>query len=486
MSVRDHYPKPRLRDTHFTLSVGRGDNVRCLTLRPGTLYALLSLIPLLCTWYLGATLYFVFRDDMLASLMTRQAEMQYAYEDRLAAMRSQLDRVTSRQLIDQDSFEGRVTDLVSRQAQLESRAAIVASLADQAGLGADFTASIPRSVDMKMDTTKAKIAPNRSVNPLMTNSPLPSSSLPGNASSFAPVGNDAQKPFPTPAPRDNKPRPDGFELRTTRDPDGNLAAPTPTASFIVPQVESVDKDAPLSHKLVRIASGLEQIDRTQLKAIASLEKPAMAAATRYRSALIDAGLSPDRLSVPAKPKPAQANKAMGGPFVPLPMNPNGTPFEREVSRLQTTLQAVIKLRSLVKYVPLRRPLGAGAEITSGFGGRSDPFYGRAAMHSGIDFREDYGSPIRATAGGRVITAGSNGGYGNMVEIDHGNGLTTRYAHMSAINVEEDQWVEAGAVVGKLGSTGRSTGPHLHYEVRIDGEAVDPSRFLKAGKANLVQ
>ena len=108
------------------------------------------------------------------------------------------------------------------------------------------------------------------------------------------------------------------------------------------------------------------------------------------------------------------------------------------------------------------------------------------MHSGIDFREEYGAPVHATAAGKVVTAGPQGGYGNMVEIDHGNGLSTRYGHMSAILVSEGQWVEAGGVVGRLGSTGRSTGPHLHYETRVNDEAVDPIRFLRAGKGLLAR
>ena len=92
----------------------------------------------------------------------------------------------------------------------------------------------------------------------------------------------------------------------------------------------------------------------------------------------------------------------------------------------------------------------------------------------------YGAEIRATAAGRVVHAGPMGGYGNMVEIDHGNGLATRYGHMSEVLVAEGEEVKVGAVLGRIGSTGRSTGPHLHYEVRIDGEPVDPERFLKAG------
>ena len=131
-------------------------------------------------------------------------------------------------------------------------------------------------------------------------------------------------------------------------------------------------------------------------------------------------------------------------------------------------------------MPVRAPLSGEASLTSPFGYRPDPFLGRPALHPGVDLVQAYGSEIRATAAGRVIHAGWMGGYGNMVEIDHGNGLTTRYGHMSEVAVNEGDEVAAGAALGRIGTTGRSTGPHLHYEVRIDGEPVDPERFLQAG------
>ena len=102
------------------------------------------------------------------------------------------------------------------------------------------------------------------------------------------------------------------------------------------------------------------------------------------------------------------------------------------------------------------------------------------MHTGLDMRGDTGEPVHATANGKVTIAGREGGYGNMVEIDHGNGFSTRFGHLSAIDVKVGQTVRTGQVVGKIGSTGRSTGPHLHYETRINDEAVDPQKFLKAG------
>ena len=102
------------------------------------------------------------------------------------------------------------------------------------------------------------------------------------------------------------------------------------------------------------------------------------------------------------------------------------------------------------------------------------------MHAGIDFRGPVGTPVRAAAAGRVITADVTGGYGNLVEVEHGQGIVTRYAHLSAFNVAPGQTVTPGTIVGLLGSTGRSTGPHLHYETRINGGPVDPMRFLMAG------
>ena len=139
-----------------------------------------------------------------------------------------------------------------------------------------------------------------------------------------------------------------------------------------------------------------------------------------------------------------------------------------------------RLKALMPFMPVRMPLFGDASITSPFGYRADPFLGRLALHPGVDLVEAWGAEIHATGAGRVTHAGPMGGYGIMVEIDHGNGLVTRYAHMSKALVEEGQDVVQGAVLGQMGSSGRSTGPHLHYEVRVDGEPVDPERYLRAG------
>jgi len=118
-------------------------------------------------------------------------------------------------------------------------------------------------------------------------------------------------------------------------------------------------------------------------------------------------------------------------------------------------------------------------VSSGFGYRADPFNGGAAFHAGLDFKGPIGAPIYAAAQGTVSFVGVKAGYGNCVEIDHGNGLMTRYAHMSRFATRVGQPVAAGAVIGAIGNTGRSTGPHLHFEVRMHDRPLNPRPFLEA-------
>ena len=176
-------------------------------------------------------------------------------------------------------------------------------------------------------------------------------------------------------------------------------------------------------------------------------------------------------SVSIEPRSGQPNPAAGGA---LPggasVRPGSGSFANHTQNLLQALQST----------PLGMPhLGA---LTSGFGARANPFTGQGSeTHPGLDFKGDTGEPIRSTARGRVLVAARQGGYGNMVQIEHAHGYVTAYAHLSRIDVKPGQWLEAGDVVGALGSTGRSTGPHLHYEVLRGGERQDPEGFLRLGQ-----
>src|SRR5262249_15229447 len=135
----------------------------------------------------------------------------------------------------------------------------------------------------------------------------------------------------------------------------------------------------------------------------------------------------------------------------------------------------------VDGLPLTLPTPDGV-ITSGFGVRMDPFLDTPAMHTGIDYAAREGQAIGATAPGVIVAAsvGYNGGYGTMVDIDHGNGIVPRFGPLSEIDVKVGQTVQKGTIIGKAGETGRATGPHLHYEVRVNDQPVDPATFLTAG------
>jgi murein DD-endopeptidase MepM/ murein hydrolase activator NlpD len=154
-------------------------------------------------------------------------------------------------------------------------------------------------------------------------------------------------------------------------------------------------------------------------------------------------------------------------------------FAARIQRAAGDMKAMQDLSAAAERLPFDRPTDTAK--SSGFGVRFDPFTGRPAYHSGLDFSGGVGVPIRATAPGVVSFVGQRSGYGNCVEIDHGRGLKTRYAHLSAFGVKVGQRVGVGQRIAAMGSTGRSTGPHLHYEVWVDGRAANPDRFVKAGE-----
>ncbi len=226
--------------------------------------------------------------------------------------------------------------------------------------------------------------------------------------------------------------------------------------------------------LVRLQTSLDQVERRQIAALSSVEDGMESKVRRMRGVITDLGLDMAQLEA------ATPRAGVGGPFVPVKLPANAGPFERQLYQINVTRAQVDRLNRTLALVPYRKPVVGEVEFTSGFGVRSDPFLGRPAMHTGLDFRAAMGDPVRATANGKVVSSGWAGGYGRMVEIDHGNGLSTRYGHLSQINVKVGDLIKIGQVIGEVGSTGRSTGPHLHYETRIDGDAVDPQKFLRAG------
>ncbi len=377
-------------------------------------------------WSAATATYFAFRDDVLTRLIARQADMQYAYEDRIAELRARVDRTTSRQLLDQEQYDQKLNQIMRRQALLEQRAAALNAMPDSTVTG---------SIKPTSRTPQASEAG-------ATGIPKPS-----------PI-NDTMI-FVTPPDREAR-----LESRTP-------PAAKPRTDFA--QAQGVD------NVLVNLQTALDKVENRQIATLSSVEESYESRMRRMRGVITDLGLDMAQLEA-ATPK-----GGMGGPFVPVvkPSSDAGA-FERQLYRINLTRAQVDKLTRTLSLVPYRKPVIGNVEFSSGFGVRSDPFLGRPAMHTGLDFRASTGDPVRATANGKVVNAGWAGGYGRMVEIDHGNGLSTRYGHLSEIGVKVGEQIKIGQVIGAVGSTGRSTGPHLHYETRIDGDAVDPQKFLRAG------
>jgi murein DD-endopeptidase MepM/ murein hydrolase activator NlpD len=173
--------------------------------------------------------------------------------------------------------------------------------------------------------------------------------------------------------------------------------------------------------------------------------------------------------------------AMGGPFIDVNAELMAeTELRQEVSVLDSHMSRWERLQFILRVLPLSAPVDA-YRVTSKFGKRKDPLNGRWGMHYGMDMAAPSGSPILVPAAGTVVSAGWNAGFGRTIEIDHGMGIRTRYGHLRSITVKKGKKVGFRETIGLLGSSGRSTGPHVHYEILIDGKPVDPTKFLTAGK-----
>jgi murein DD-endopeptidase MepM/ murein hydrolase activator NlpD len=220
-------------------------------------------------------------------------------------------------------------------------------------------------------------------------------------------------------------------------------------------------------QVAALAGRLDGLAAAQVLGLDRITERAASDLGRLRRALERIGIDLQR--------PAAAG--LGGPLVPI----DPSPFADALAVASRTVGDAQALRRLAARLPLDRPLPRDRGVASTFGPRLDPFTRGLALHTGLDLKAEMGEPALATAPGRVVTAEATGGYGNMVEIDHGHGVVTRFAHLSRMAVRAGQWLRAGDLVGRVGSTGRSTGAHLHYETRIDGEPVDPLGFLEAGR-----
>ncbi|ANM17305.1 peptidase M23 family protein [Rhizobium sp. N541] len=413
------------------LILASGDKVRHMTVRPWMAAVAFCFVGVFSIGYLLATSYLVLRDDLIGATMARQARMQHDYEDRIAALRAQVDRITSRQLLDQQVVEDKVDKLMEQQMALTSRHGKLDNLLDRA--------------ESSGLTDKAGALPEPS-SPVQSFAP----DIKDKRASLTGGGIEAiEKQLASGAPADAT-------------PDNSTLAYVPSAETVGDRADRIFSNVTLSLK------GVEQDQRNRVEQLTSDAGNAANAIGKV--------LTRFKIPVPEETATKQDDDAVGGPYVEPESNDD---FNNSLAALDGALTRLEAVRSTAESLPFRNP-AIGKDVTSPFGNRRDPFLGRLALHSGIDFRFSPGEKIRPSAPGKVIAAGWTGGYGNMVEVDHGNGISTRYGHMSQVLVKIGDTVGRSDVIGLAGSTGRSTGTHLHYEVRQDGHAVDPVYFMNAG------
>lgn len=249
------------------------------------------------------------------------------------------------------------------------------------------------------------------------------------------------------------------------------------------QVEAPEAKVSLTHELLNAVASVQE-DQHEL--ILRLTEEADSGISRNESVLKMAGLDVDALL-----RLSGYEAGVGGPLEALPQDvapaagrsqsaSGASVLAGDIEILESRLSRMAALNELMRCVPLISPVD-NFQMTSPFGVRKDPITGQSAMHKGIDIGGWSGIKVHASAPGVVTFAGRNAGYGYMVEIDHGCGIKTVYAHLKRVKVKKGDTVEHRMVVGTLGSTGRSTGPHVHFEIIVDGKEVDPEKFIEAGR-----
>lgn len=397
------------------LILAKGDKIRHVTISPLIALTAIGAITLFSISIISAGGYIFYKDDILAASIARQTRLQQDYESRIAALRMQVDTLTSKQFKNQQIVEKKMVELLEKQEELSSRDskidAIVGKTADSASTSEELDRTITHSI---MPEKKASMMINTS-------------------------------PF-------------DMILKGSAHPIERSSQPV-LASKKTTKVESV---------LDAVDANLASLEESQLIRISELTLTTSQKAKALGLALRKAGFK-DILD---------SETSIGGPFIE-PLNLTA-PFDDHLNELSIAVDQYSTVKTAAEKLPFGHP-APNQPLNSTYGNRIDPFFNTMALHAGVDFRASTGDPVYATGLGKVVFTGNSGGYGKLVEIDHGKGYTTRYAHLSHISVSEGYIIKLGEPIGLAGNTGRSTGPHVHYEIRKNDAAINPMRFINAGK-----
>jgi murein DD-endopeptidase MepM/ murein hydrolase activator NlpD len=454
--------------------------VQFFTFGPTLQATLAGLTLIFLMWVAFASVNVIFKDRIIAAKDHHYQQMQAAYENRMADLQYSYDELNNALVSAEDHFKATADELQSKQEKigelLGRKEAVDSTLAS---LGTGRVNAIVKSSSDDIRTAAGATGG------------MASDSIAGDGASAA-SGEPSYTPAPPPVLNAGAGSSELGIMPQGIEPQPRTAKPT-KASFLDdavtrfaavlfhPKTQTVHAAAhpPALRILAGQTERVQQMSSEETALLSGVDHAISGRVGDLQTVLRHVGVNPDALE-------RQAEGSVGGPEVSLQsVHLDGISDNAFTSAYLGATAHVNELNTLfaaLHHVPLTTPVhGAQFELTSGFGGRVDPFTRRVAFHPGVDFGGPWGSTVASTAPGVVVWAGARGGYGNMVEIDHGYGFRTRYGHLSSILVRVGSRVEKGSPIGKLGSTGRSTGPHVHYEVWLANNLKDPSTYIEAGR-----
>ncbi|MDZ7627122.1 MAG: M23 family metallopeptidase [Parvularculaceae bacterium] len=405
--------------------------VHFISMSTRTQIALASVIGAALLWVAYASVNVVFKEQIIVAKERDRRVLETVFNKRLAQSQRAYDDVSSLNVIMQREFDATMAEISSRHQTLKSM------------------------VERKASVTNDLQALSKS----LSDAGSPNGQKPSNGNR---IMIDVAPAEPTP----RQSRVSMLRRQATR--EANLHG------------TQIPPNSPAAPALQQMRSASSDLYVEQVLLLASLEERASRKIEELKLVLSSTGVGAESLT--ASPKITNLVLAQGGPFIdPANMSDTASPFFRHANRAALVVDQLRELQNAVNSVPLSSPVLVSRKFTSGFGVRRDPITGRAASHHGIDFSAAWASPISSTASGVVKFAGVKSGFGRCVEVDHGNGFMTRYAHLNRIVVKQGQKVKLNQKVGELGNSGRSTGPHVHYEVIFRGQPRNPLRFIEAGR-----
>jgi murein DD-endopeptidase MepM/ murein hydrolase activator NlpD len=438
--------------------------VQFFTFSPSLQATLAGLVLIFLGWVAFATVNVVFKDRIIAAKDHRFQQMQSAYENRLADLQISYDELNGALVTAEDKFKSAADQLQTKQN------AIAGFLQRKSQIEASVAGRQPAA---PLSASSASVPPAT-----VAGGPLPEAMGGPDMPDQGAGATLTVLPEPVaPQPRTAKPAKTGMLENWFKNAVQFASALFGPSGPSAAQISAAYVQHPGLRALAEQTTRLAGIGSNETVLMAETEDALKNDIGGLRLLVRSTGINPADL---------ERGEAEGGPEIPLDQvqvdGVSDRSFGTAYLRASAVLGQLDGLSREVSHIPLAAPVDAVAfDRSSGFGSRVDPFTGQYAFHSGIDFAGPWGARVTATAPGTVVFAGYRGGYGNMVEVDHGFGIHTRYGHLSTIGVKVGATVDKGAVLGRVGSTGRSTGPHVHYEIWFADKVRNPSTFIEAGR-----